>query len=404
MGFLNFFKQRELTVDLDKLEEWVNSESKSLLSEAMKKIQSIKDYTTNAISDINGQLVDLGKDQLSNSQIPAREKQLMEGNREIYIKKTSFFISQINIPSDYSKLDEYSQELEISTSKYQESTARAYYVLTNFFDDRMKMIAPLLKKIERSGIDAKNLSKDPTVSMHRMIISRIKEIKNAQIEQEHATKELKNLETESDAEKIRKEELKDKLDKLKESKDYHEFHKLEKRKKELEESISQLNTRFLNDLQVYSRAAKKFAQGNNLLSIYLENPLKALANDRSLEIMMIIQKIKMEVSFGHIDIKQREKLLGYELSRKYFEDMKTEYDKMRREKSDIISRQDGMSVMMDYKELIYHMEHNDTKIKRLKENTIERKNHISHLSVNSKKKHLEEILSGFTKKKVTINV
>ena len=93
MGFLEkIFGKKTEHVEIDKIElkEWLDS--KKLLTEIDHEINKRLEGIKKIKSELNKKLEDLELAKLINPDIPKREKQIMQGNRDNYIRKTQLFL------------------------------------------------------------------------------------------------------------------------------------------------------------------------------------------------------------------------------------------------------------------------------------------------------------------------
>ena len=80
----------------------------------------------------------------------------------------------------------------------------------------------------------------------------------------------------------------------------------------------------------------------------------------------------------------------------------SEHEKLKKERAKINQEEDKLTVMMNYKELQYKIEHNTDKIKQLKEKISDKKNLVSHLNIKNQVNKLQELLSSTTDCEVVI--
>jgi hypothetical protein len=395
-GFLN----REVRISLDDAMEFLQDASGKSLGQQHSDLSKISKNIENAREDITSLLKEIPEN--VPGEYTKRELQIMQGNREVYIKKTLEFLRRLDVQPDILSLGEHSDSLEKQLNDYHAASSRAYYVMTHFCDDVMKEIASRLKMIETAVLKLRQLSKDEKVVMLKALKSAVNDLTESIEQKKNLEKAIEEAREELAAEEAKLEALKEKKRSLKDSKDYSEFAILDSKKKQYEEEISRLNSRLLNDLDIFSRAAKKFSRGDNLMAIYLDDPLKALSNDPNLEIMRIIEKIRLEISFGHLDVKQKDKLLHHDLGKEHFEKVREEYDSLKKARSETVSRQSRLSIMMDYKEIEYMVENHENKVKRLKGSIEEKNDLLAHLNIEAKISRLEEKASQLTGRKVII--
>jgi GTPase involved in cell partitioning and DNA repair len=157
------------------------------------------------------------------------------------------------------------------------------------------------------------------------------------------------------------------------------------------------------------KALKKFGHGSlheDLVSEYLINPLAALENDSNYKILEILEKLKKELTKGNIEIKekQQQKILRNidKIDKDYLKSIKKKQESLKKEKIKVNENLKKSTIMMDYKDLEYQMDHITEKIERLNEELADKKNILNNLQVGQKIKRLERALSEFTDYEVNI--
>ncbi len=409
MGFLEkIFGKKTEHVEIDKIElkEWLDS--KKLLTEIDHEINKTLDGIKKLKSELNKKLEDLELAKLMNTDIPKREKQIMQGNRENYIRKTQLFLDELKVPDqDYIQISEFCSEFEERLYEFNENTSKTYFILTHFFDTEMKNIAGLLKRIENSIVNLVGLLKHEKVTQYKMLVSKINELNKSTIEHDKTSKKLDELEKEFEEAEKREVELNEKMDALKQSPDYNKCKKFDKRKTEIKDEVSSLNSKLNNKLKQFDKAMKKYMHTSlkkNTIANYREHPLQALEKDSKLEIINIIEKLKQEVKKGRIELKQKikDKILKEDLTKVFLGKITSEHEKLKKERAKINQEEDKLTVMMNYKELQYKIEHNTDKIKQLKEKISDKKNLVSHLNIKNQVNKLQELLSSTTDCEVVI--
>ena len=95
------FKQKEkIGLPLEKLEGWFDEKTKELYKDIDKKINESKEKITEEIQKTKKNIDNLENAKLKNEDIPVKEKQFMQGNREFYINRINFFLDSLKIPEE----------------------------------------------------------------------------------------------------------------------------------------------------------------------------------------------------------------------------------------------------------------------------------------------------------------
>ena len=407
MGFLDLFKKKskKINIEKDKLEEWLSNASELILKDVNKELIKELSIIKKLRQELKQNLKKLEKGELINPDIPQREKQVMNGNRNNYILKTKLFLDDLKLPElDYLEIKEFCAEFEEKLHEFNENTMKGYFILKNYFETEMVIIANLIKKHENSVVHLVESMKHKKVVLSKTITVKIRELNNNTKEYKSGNNVLNALKKELDQAKKWKNELAEELDKLKKSSDYSRYKKLQNQKTNLTKDISELNNKI--NLNVFEKGLKKYmhVSKNKLILDYLEDPLKALLKDSEFEIVSIIEKMKKEIENNNIELKEKQKnvILKKELTKDYLNSIKLNHDKLKKELKETREKQDRLTIMMNYKDLEYKIDHNSEKISRLKQEINEKKHLLSHLNIEQNLKQLEAKLSDFSGDEVTI--
>ena len=101
MGFFSkLFKREEIQkerslVRIDEADKWLGSWIEDRFENVREKIEDFYENKKKELEQLEENLKSLQDAKLRNEKIPAREIQLMEGNREAFIKKHKIFIYSV---------------------------------------------------------------------------------------------------------------------------------------------------------------------------------------------------------------------------------------------------------------------------------------------------------------------
>ena len=208
--FTQFFKKnKEITVSAIELDDWIIENMKEYFSEEYKSIKETVKQVNKTKKEIVAKLEKLENAKLVNPNLPEREVQMMEGNKDNYRLKTLQFLDKIEIPKDYLALDEFCNEFEEILTDFNEKTMRAYSILRNYFRNEMQEISMSLKKMETLQLNLFNFMKEDSIVNLKTILIKIKELNDNIVMSNKIHKEIKDLETNFEKEK----EKQDKIDK-----------------------------------------------------------------------------------------------------------------------------------------------------------------------------------------------
>ena len=403
-GFLKklFNKPKKITLTAIEIEDWISENMSKFIGSEYQIIDETKSLLDKNKKELLEKLKTLETAELVNPKISEHEKQVMQGNKNNYILKTKQFVETIKIPQDYLKIDEFCNEFEETLTDYNEKTIKSYHVLKSFFRDEMLDLSSSLKKIEELHLSLFNTMKKQEIIALKTILIRVKELNN-NIEQSNSLlKEIGELETEYKTEKEKKVTLDKKLEKIKQSPNYNNLKKYQAKKKYIDDEVSELRLNFLKKLKVFEKPLKKYIHQTQKHTDYLQDPLFALEKDYQFSILLTLDKIKNDIDKYNLKDNQKNKLSTTIIDRNFLKEIRKKYIDLKKEKADVQKSEDNISVMMDFKEIEYQKEHNDSKIEKLKENIVDKKNLFNHLNIEDKKQKLKSRLCEFSKYEVTI--
>ncbi len=413
---MDFFKKlfkiepEEVTLKHIELKDWLEEISEEALSDDNEELKKLLSEIKSFKIELKEKLEILEKGELMNPDIPEREKHIMLGNRQNYLTKLYIFLADTKIPEfDYSLIDSFCTNFNEKLNVLGQETGKGYFILTHFFDKEVKEIASIIKRIKENVLKIASIMKKGKISEYRAMFANIRELNEDALEKEKLAEGIDILENEIQQNEAKKTTLEQKMSSLKDGHDYQMHNKIEKEKKEIDEELSKLNFKLNNSIKPLDKALKKQMHESlkkELISAYLDNPLLALENDSHYELLGVLEHLKQKIEMGTIEIKdkQKDKMIQQidELNKDYFESIRKEYDRLKKEKSMMENIIEKSTIVMDYKELQYQHEHIAEKLKKLQNELSLKKENFSSLKVEDKSKKIEKALSEFTGMNVMI--
>src|SRR3989339_578501 len=151
---LNYFKkpaeieEQIKEIELSRINKHANFLLRKDLGDMNKHIQIKIGEINQKKEEILHELRELHKKKLMNANIPQREIQIMQGNRENYIKRIAHFLTTIDVPKNYIENYDYcvkfSEELKILYKEIEKNI----FVLGHFFDNEVKNEHKRLAELE----------------------------------------------------------------------------------------------------------------------------------------------------------------------------------------------------------------------------------------------------------------
>ncbi|MFH1317333.1 MAG: hypothetical protein ABII01_07470 [Candidatus Woesearchaeota archaeon] len=309
------FKKEEdnpIEISESNIINWFDEKIAELSKDLDENLKSMKLNIYEEIKTTQKNLEILGNASLRNPDISMKEKHMMHGNRQAYLRKIDVFLNQINVnENNYSKLLNFCDFFETNLIELGKSTARQYMVLQHFFGNESRDVAINLKNLENHIKRLKNMIKE---SQYFKIL----EIKDdiAAYFKKKALKFSIGEDVSSSASKINKlTEEKDRINKeirkLEASEDYRQIQSLEKKYQEIEEKINIEQNKFIHLFSGIETALKKYSRvtlhDTKLIDNYLDKPVIALSSDSSFQILSIFDDLSKAVLENKLDLKDKKR-------------------------------------------------------------------------------------------------
>jgi hypothetical protein len=312
---INYFKKPEeeptiRDIELSKIDKYVNlilrhglASNNKTISDALQEIESRKE-------SVMQQLHRFHKKSLMNPNIPQREIQIMDGNRDNFIKTISQFTSSIDVPKNYMDLYDYCVIFSEKIEQIYKTTQKNVFILNHFFENELKSINTDLNKIEEIIISIRVLFERHKVVALKEIISDVRDISNNLVK-------IGNLQHEIDSHKAAITDYADKIKKLEErigtitsGTDFRALENFKDEKQNTQEEITKTFSPLEEKLLRIENALRKYYYRNpdkKIIKEYLEDRYKAFLNDNNLEISSILQDIKTHIDNDTIELKDKKK-------------------------------------------------------------------------------------------------
>jgi len=404
MTFLNFLKRSSSkdseikTLTILETKDYIESWSKKARNNISKELEEIKTSVEEEKNKAYESSQNLLKAELKNPNIPERAKNIMIGNREIYVKRIERLLETVSLPNSFNELPEFYDLFNNSLNNFTKETLKNYQILNEFFlsemrdiDDNIKELIKLIKSM-RDIVEESNILKANELKKGvKKIQQKIKLERNLQ-----EKIKIKNQKVEEKNKNVKKEEYNLKI--LKDGKDHKQFYELVNKKKILIEKQENLEKELLQNFSAINRALKKYERltlEQELVRSYLDNPFQTLLQDKELKIVDILIGMNKSLIEGKIELKDKKKDKTLEelnkLNYNYFKNFIERYDKLITEINPLILEQENMTIIKD-------IERQKTIIEQKKNKLDSTKNNIENLGVKLKKIDIEKLKNNLTEK------
>ncbi|MBN1502210.1 hypothetical protein JW930_01590 [Candidatus Woesearchaeota archaeon] len=399
----------ETKIPAIELGEWLDSFSEDKLGAIKKRIKDNLDSLQESLLKVSQAVNSLSNSELTNENLSPRELHVVKGNKMSYVKKAEHFLSAVNIPKqDYGEIAFFCNWFENELEDFSKSTIKGYYILKNYFGDDAYNVATNIKSVEERVISLKELVNSKEVKLLNQFFERIKEFNISIIRANKLTSELAECEKELKSLIERIESVNNKINVLKNSSDFELYNKLENEKVSIEKQLKDIKIDLSKKFLGMQRALKKFehASGENLVRKYLSDPINTLLEDTSLAIVDVLQRLKKEVDKDKISLKEKNKKKVQEsvekLDKDYFDRISAKIKQLQEQKSLLNTQIEKQTVMMNYKELQYQLEHLDRKNIDTQTEIQNINSELSEINLAFTKEKLERELLDFTNKHIII--
>lgn len=401
MGIFDFLKkkkQEEEKVRFSKVEEWIQDYLES--QDLDKKINSFKEQVKEKIKETKELLEKLEEAGLQNENIPERAKHIMQGNRKNYIRKTTDFLEEINIPDDYLKIIDFSSKLTENIDVLSKETQRNYFVLKEFMEADIAPVIRKIKEIEDLTIDFKQEIEKEKIHRLEEIKEKLNEFKISEAKVAALKEEKEKEEAELHELKEKEKTIKKKLEQLKTTESHRAYELLKQDKEKNASSIQKRQKEIISHFSTLEKAFKKYKRITlkpELLDRYLEDPAKALMKDENLEIFKLLEKMLQSINdLGLKDKKEkRTKQEIKALNKEFLKELKDELQLLVDDKKKIKQKLMSNTSALNISEQESWLENNARNIREKEEELEDTDNKLDRTSPQLIKQQVKEVLKEF---------
>lgn len=314
MGFFDFLrrpKQEKETIELslEKIGPWLDSRKNKTTKDIENQLKEIKKQIEQEKSKLLANVQNLETAEIKNQKIPGRAKNIMEGNRPVYIQRIRSLNEKINLPEIPEEARAFAESFDKELSNFEQSIGKAHRIMEEFFLEKASIVSTNIKTIDKLIKESKSLVENSELKA----IEEVKENFSSLLEKTNKKENLgKSIKEQREKINSTKKELKEnerELNELQESETYKLAKNLVRKKESLGKQIAEINAEISSHFSQLETALKKYENlsENKLAREYLEEPLNALMNDMNLEILNLLQAIKTAATKDEIILKEKKK-------------------------------------------------------------------------------------------------
>lgn len=373
MGVFDFFeriysKKEEITeVKLEELTAWVDTFYKKRLKDIdLADIRKLVDEEKKRLEE-NIRRLDEAK--LKNTEIPERYKQIMEGNRRVYLKEVTILLDEINLPEKPEEILEFYSIFNDALDNFAKTTVKSYHILQRFFIEEITSISTSIRAFDELMKKVKRLMENSKIEKLTELKNKAKELEQKTRQKEELLEKIKLAKSSLEEENKRVSEKDKKIKELKEGREYRKFIHLVNKQRSLKIEIEELRDKYLHSFSVIGSALKKYERltlQEKLVIDYLSNPLKSLVKDKELEILELLKKMKESLLKAELELKEKKKnKILKELdkfSTDYLQTFLNSYSQLNKRLTEIKSEIGNVKVIKEIETLETEIKHDNLKI------------------------------------------
>jgi len=298
------------TIFLSKIDKHMNFILRDNLGHINKSISEKIIYANQKKEETIVALRTLHKANLMNSNIPEREIQIMDGNRDNYIKKISQFTSNIEIPKNYLEAYDYCVKFSLTLEQMSRDVQKNIFVLQHFFSNEVRDSNKALHELEEVIIEIRVLLEKNGIIYLKDIQKDIKEFTGNVLKIKSFKEQISSENGEIDSHQDKLNRLNDRIKTITTGTDYRALETFRQEKgaceNELKEVISGVNAYF----SPLETALKKYYYMNpdkKIIKAYLDDLKSAIIDDKDLSIVEVLKVLRESIMDDKIDLKDRKK-------------------------------------------------------------------------------------------------
>jgi hypothetical protein len=338
----------------------------------------------------------------------------MEGNRESYIRAHQQFLDQNSIPPTvtYRNCVTFCDYYAQNVARFAKSTAKSHMILNEFFSRELSQISKDMKSLTEMTLEMKAILDDwsDDFTLIEKTKGNITELIGKTNLINEIAEEVKTAQHKIEASEQLREKLERELTELKGGQDFSQFSNIDSEKKRIWREMKTVEDDISHIFGILDRPFRKLqrviVENKKILDTYVENPTMALLEDKDLEIMKVIDKLRVNVEDGTLGFqdKEKEKILAkcLEINKLDLAAKQTRFRELRGAMKILDEQMRQTKVLQDIDDTQYKINHTQEQTARLQERLQSLKEQGSKLALDDLKKELSEQLSKIAKEDIKI--
>ncbi|MBU0461796.1 MAG: hypothetical protein KJ574_04380 [Nanoarchaeota archaeon] len=404
------------TVLLSDLQKWFMKQTSTRFKDLEKDMIGSFHVIEKETEELKHHLKKLKDASLMNPNIPEKERQIMEGNRNSYLQQHAVLLAQTATPEqiNYKTALEYTKRFHEAAKILVKSTAKNSQVLKFFFEHELFNVTQRIKVITEEVDRMTNWLNDDSKGVAYVeqvnekinsFIGKCKHRKELMSKMDEEKKKLENS-------RVMKRKFEKEVEAIKSMQEYSDFERLNTQRdtlisdmKQLEADLHHVFSQIDKPLRKYERVA---VEDVVLVADYNSDSISALLGDEEFKIIKILESMKTAIQKGSIELKEsdKEKVLQRigNLNKEFFKNFVFRYDDVKKAKRKIDDQIRNNGTLRKLDDFAYKIRHTEEQIARAEDSIKQISEKLEKLALERVKQELEYELRLMTQLDVKIDV
>jgi hypothetical protein len=401
-------------VSIEELEKWFKGKTEPIYSNLNGQLKEQINSIPGIIETIKQDITELEKADIKDEEkIEPKVKQVVLGNRKNYIRILTQFIDSIDIPEEINTKTGYdfNSELNKRLDELGKNTQKTYYTVQHLFPKQVETIAKSIKELSKIVKAIKTVIEKNNVTKIEESKANIQNLIKSINKKERLKKDLIEAKGHLIKSQKLKQEAETKLTNLKNSEDYESFNKLKQEHDESDNKIQNIRNKAVDLFSSLTPGLKKFQrialENEYLIGRYIENAAKALLDDRNLEIIAVLQRMKSSILSNSIDLrdKKREKTLEKidQITKEKLKEILSDYDRLKGREGVLDDKLKANKIMPLIEEAEYKLEHHTQMVEKIKKDILKSEEDIEKINIDEIEKEVKDKIKEAVNIEVKLN-
>ena len=398
-------------VSLSNIDEWFSNKHSSKQDFLKGQIAGIRTNMEQEVLSVRQNIENLKNAELRNPNVPEKAKHFMEGNRNTYIQKTEQFLGSINPPDDAALINSFLEDYEKKLEEFGKSTARAYTILREFFEEEASKIAGNIKNMDTFITDIKKALNDSKLKEMGELRHFITKLKNKKNQKAFLNEEISKKQ--SQIEDLQKEKSKTgkNISEMEGSSAYKDYQMLNHRYSEAKKTSSDKEAEITHLFAALERPMKKYLRviynDKDLLEKYINNPIGALTQDFGFKIIAILDNMKKAILDNSLELKDKQRAKAIEdikkLDKEFLSKYLSEYAQLKKKDSDLAAELNSFTIMDDIKKAKENLSITSAMLEKARKDCEGLNSEFSKIDIEKLKEDIKEKIKSCVESKVIIS-